>query len=519
MRFSDIKILTPIFEMAADAIADLKNALAGKIKQLPADEGTVKTLREIEDLLRDVNAGGRVGLINKDLKSIGDPTVNAAQQLLARYIISIDATPEQRNELYSLWRADKLVNLDKMLEGDRVGFSEVFAGYDTNPLIQELVDELMRVMALGHGKGEFGLSVLSKRINKPESTKGDLLVKYGGKTLSVEVKTSDTAPDKKGSLKKSSARFGDQEVRPTADYAEGSKKLNAFASALIKKLGSKGLLSNQAKKGLGDSGLSLTTAIELVKAASPDESSTLLGLIRYNIKQIFGNWGDSTKEGYRPPRPEYRQRLMKNINTVLSSIESGDVNGALQAYSQATFNYYMARKHDDGVLYIDLGAGTFVWYTKAEDLGSKGLRLHAQTIYLSGANPARTVYPQIEINPRTYGTDVVAPGLEKALRADKAKLPKKQTPEFIAQQKAAFVSWATKFANLRNVKDQRVIQKMANAAYEMKLAGVPTDQVIAELEQQFPQLVKTVIKPRQVPQAKRLYTPFVPPKETEPEEV
>ena len=207
MRFNDFKYLTSIFEMAVDAIADLKSHLAGRIKELPADEATVKTLREIEDLLRDVNAGGRVGLINKDLKSIGDPTVNAAQQLLARYIISIDATPEQRNELYSVWRTDKLVDIDKMLEGDRVGFAEVFAGYDSNPLIQELVDELMRVMALGHGKGEFGLSVLSKRINKPESTKGDLLIKHGGKTLSVEVKTSDTSPDKKGALKKSSARF------------------------------------------------------------------------------------------------------------------------------------------------------------------------------------------------------------------------------------------------------------------------------------------------------------------------
>ena len=519
MRFNDFKYLTPVFEMAREAVDSLKQALASKIKTLPTDEATIKTLREIEDLLRDVNAGGRVGLINKDLKSIGDPTVNSAQQLLARYIISIDATPEQRNELYSAWKADKLVDIDKMLEGDRVGFAEVFTGYDSNPLIQELVDELMRVMALGHGKGEFGLSVLSKRINKPESTKGDLLIKHGGKVLSVEVKTSDTSLDKKGSLKKSSARFGDQEVRPTADYAEGSKKLNAFASSLIKKLAPKGVLSNQAKKGLGDSGLNLTTAIELVKAADPTESDTLLGLIRYNIKQIFGNWGDSTKEGYRSPRPEYKQRLMKNINTLLSSIESGDANGALQAYSQATFNYYMAKKHDDGVLYIDLGAGTFVWYTKAEDLGSKGLRLHAQTIYLSGANPARTVYPQIEINPRNYGADVVNPGLEKALRADKTKLPKRQTPEFIAQQKASFVSWATKFANLRGVHDQRIIQKMANSAYEMKKAGVPTESVIAELEQQFPQLVKQVVRPREVPAVKRLYTPFVPPTEDEPQEV
>ena len=44
--------------MAADAVDSLKQALATQIRTLPSDDQSIKTLREIEDLLRDVNAGG-----------------------------------------------------------------------------------------------------------------------------------------------------------------------------------------------------------------------------------------------------------------------------------------------------------------------------------------------------------------------------------------------------------------------------------------------------------------------------
>ena len=50
-----------------------KQALADKIKQLPDDDATAKALREIEDLLKHVNAGGKAGIINGECgaKDIG----------------------------------------------------------------------------------------------------------------------------------------------------------------------------------------------------------------------------------------------------------------------------------------------------------------------------------------------------------------------------------------------------------------------------------------------------------------
>ena len=509
MRFNDFKYLTPIFEMAGEALDSLKTALASKIKTLPADEATIKTLREIEDLLRDVNAGGRTGKLNKDLQSVNDPVVREAHMLLARYINQIlsfgNATPEDRKELFDLWKADRLVNLDVLLGGDLAGFTEIFNGYNSNPIIQELVDELMIVSALGHGKGEFGLSVLSKSINKPTSGKGDLLVDYKGNEVAVEVKTADMGKDKKvfnpktgkTELRKgkmSSARFGDQEVVPGPGYEAASKTLNDFVK-------SKG-------KTVGDSGLNIGAAIELLKSLKPADANILMGLIRNNVKIVFG-------KQFENPRPDYRTKLIKNINGIVSSIEKGDLNSAMQFWSKASFNYYMAAKHDDGVLFINIPAKTCVYYNSAEDLQGKGLRLDADTTYLSGGDPKRTVYPQIKVVPRDYGTNVITPELEKVSKQGKELKSPAAIANQMAKQKQSFISWATKFAGIRNVTDQRIIPKIADAAYEMKKAGVPTESVIAELEQQFPQLTKNVVRARQIPTANRLYTPYVPPESDE----
>ncbi len=508
MRFSEIKFL-PLLEMSADALGDLKAQIATKVQELPADEATIKTLREIEDLLRDVNAGGRTGLLNKDLQSVGDPVVREAHMLLARYINQIisfgNATPEDRKELFDLWRKDELVNLDMLLGGDLAGFTEIFNSYGTNPIIQELVDELMVISALGHGKGEFGLSVLSKSINKPESGKGDLLIKHNKVEHKVEVKTADKGKDKtvrdpktgkekviKGKM--SSARFGDQEVVPATGYEAASAELNDFVN---KKL-------PRGEKKLGGSGLNVPRAIELLQTLNPADSNRLLGMIRRNVKLIFGKKFENT-------RPDYQAKLTKNINGILSSIEKGDANAALQYWSRANFNYYMAAKHDDGVLFINIPQRTAIYYDSAEDLGGKGLRLNADTTYISGGDPKRTVYPQIQVTPTTYGAATAGQELSKLGKTAPKRADK------VAEFKQQMLGWAERFANLRGVRDKRVIQKMAIISTEMRLQGADTDAIIAELENQIPQLQVQYARP--VPQAQRLYTPYVPPTSDEEEDL
>ena len=251
--------LLQIFENVDRREVDaVKNALAAKIKTLPPSDESIKTLREIEDLLRHVHAGGKMGYINTELGKIQDPTVLAAQRLIARYVLSLDMTPDQREELFKLWREDKLVDRKKLLSGNKLLVGDIITSYNTNPAIKELVDDLMSISFLGQGKGEFGLSVLSKNISKQEG-KGDLLI--DGKD--VEVKTTDAG----------AARFSDQEVTVGQGYEQAAINLNNF-------LGDQGYIV----KG---SGLNLPTAVTISQGLDPKKKPEYIKLVDAVISKIF----------------------------------------------------------------------------------------------------------------------------------------------------------------------------------------------------------------------------------------
>jgi hypothetical protein len=358
MIMNDIRKLINILEAIEqgpdeDSLSKLKTAISHKIKELPPDDATIKALREIEDLLRHVNAGGRMGIINGELQSIDDPTVHAAQKELARYILSMDMDPKDRDELFNLWRADKLVKRDVLLSGGKKNFSQIINKYDSNPAIKELVNELMRIAALGQGKGEFGLSVLSKSITKPD--KGDLLI--GNRH--IEVKTTDGG----------AGRFTDQEVRPGPGFEQAARRLNDFI--------------RQYHPSLAKSGANLEGIVNFyeVLKTNPDmkaEAAEFIKMVNDVIGLVF--YGE-------------------NVKPITDSIESGNINKAKQEYAKTNFNYYMKKKIDEGVLYISLGSEPImsIFFKDADDLAKAGMRLHAGTIYPTSVADIRLPYPQIEI--------------------------------------------------------------------------------------------------------------------------
>jgi hypothetical protein len=359
-----------------------KATIASRIKELPPDDATVKALKEIEDLLKHVHAGGKMGIINGELQRIEDPTVTAAQKLLARYIMSLDMTPEQREELFTLWRSDKLVNRKKLITPGKHSFNEIINKYDTNPVIKELVNELMRMATLGQGKGEFGLSVLSKNINKPEG-KGDLLI--DGKK--IEAKTTDGG----------AGRFTDQEVRPGNGFEAAARALNEFV-----------LSRGQPQP---KSGLSLSNAINVAKELDKKDLKQYYALVEKVINLIF----NSTQ----PTAP------------IMQAIKDGNLGATIQQYVRANFNYYMSMKDDEGVLYINLVKDPIstVFFRDADELAKSGLRLHAGTAYITSIADHRLPYPQTEIVDTTFGaraqakTEKDMPKSTKATTAPKATAP------------------------------------------------------------------------------------------------
>ena len=363
----------------ADDLDQLKTVISKKIKNLPDDDATVKALQEIEDLLKHVNAGGKMGIINGELQKIDDPIVQQAQKQLARYIMSIDMTPAQRDELFDLWRNDKLVDRKALLEpGVKKNITDIFNKYKDNPVIKELIDDLMRIAALGQGKGEFGLGVLSKSINFPP--KGDLLID----DRKIEVKTTDGG----------AGRFTDQEVTMGKGFEAAARELNDY---LVNNLGVK----------VAKSGANLKVVIDAYRSTK-DEN--LLGLIDKVIGIIF--------EG-------------EDVSKIVDAIKAGNFGAAMQEYAKTSFEYYISKKDDEGVLYIALDKDPVmtVYFEDADDLDKSQMRLHAGTVYLTSINDKRLQYPQMKIVGTSQGGAVasgaagvtVADPVDVAAQAEKVK--------------------------------------------------------------------------------------------------
>lgn len=341
-----------------EELASIKDAVAHKIKELPLDVPTAKALEEIEDLLAHMHVKGRKGSVGDDLLQVNDPTVTAAQKMLARYILSIDMTVEQRTELFSLWKADKLVDTAKLLKKGKKYLSEIITSYDSNPAIRELTDEVMGVQFLGQGKGEFGLSVLSKSISKAE--KGDLLID-GRK---IEVKTADGG----------AGRFTDQEVRPGRGFEKAANELNEYVTK-----------HPTTPFALPASGLAITKAVKI--APLMEKPKEFIDKCKNVINLIF----DHTDEAA--------------VNRIGEAMLAGNWGAAMQEYAKLSFNFYMDKKEDEGVLYINLAKDpvVLIYFTDANELITSGLRLHASTVYITSVKDIRLPYPQMEIIDTTQG--------------------------------------------------------------------------------------------------------------------
>jgi len=443
MRFSEIfYLLEAADEPTKDELEGMKSVIASKIRELPPDDATAKALKEIEELLQHVNAGGRMGMIYDQLEQISDPSVLASQKLLARYILSIDSSPDQRKEFFNLWKNNKMVNISELLSKKKVSFSTVFSNYDSNNLIKEFVNDVMEISTLGHGRGEFGLNVLSKSIWKPEENKGDLQMRHQKKNWQIECKTTMGG----------AARFSDQQVRPAEGYEAAAIVLNNFVKS-----------NKSYPVRLPTAGLSVNKAIEIYQNLKASDQPKFLELVRNSVSLIFGG-----KKGNQA-----------DIKFIVDSIKNGDSGSALQGWSKASFNYYIKQKDDDGILYIDLNEKSFIFYDNADDLTQQGLRFHASTPYISSVkDPGRAAYPKIELVKTSFGAETA----KRTLPKYKKKI---DTTEFLQNLQ----SWAQTFALRRGVRDSKIINAMAKTTASLLSSNTPKSEIIPALEKTYPQLI------------------------------
>lgn len=429
-----------------DELEGLKRTIASKIKELPLDDATAKALKEIEELLQHVHAGGRMGMIYDQLEKISDPTVLAAQQMLARYILSMDVTTDQRTEFFKLWKADKIIDKTALFSKEKVSFSKIFNAYDSNPAIKKFVDDIMEVSALGQGRGEFGLNVLSNSIWAPKNGKGDLEINLNGTILKIECKTTFGG----------AARFSDQQVRPAEGYEQAAINLNNFVKN-----------SEAYPLSLPEYGLNFNKAIEFYQNTNSSEKSKFLSYVKKCVELIFGG---------KQSMPEI---VLKDVNGIMTSLKSGNSKSGLQSWARASFNYYMSKKDDDGVLYINLLRKEFVFYSEAIDLENQGLRLNTTSApYISTVkDPGRGAYPQMTVVSKSFGA-----------KAAQKTIPKfKKTIQSDDFSKNVY-QWAKTLANARGILDANTINEISKFSIKLISNKYPNNLLISELENQFPQL-------------------------------
>jgi hypothetical protein len=397
---------------------------------LPETDEVYKTLREIEDLLQNVNAGGRLGLINNQLSAIPDESVKQAQKELARYIAGMNISPADRDDLFNRWKNDTLINHKLLLSPGRHAFNEIVNGYETNPAIKELTDELMRVEAYGHGKGEFILNVFSKKINKPENNKGDLLID----NKSIEVKTTDAG----------GARFGDQEVKPGPDFFNA---VSNFTNSILTPLG---------YKSAAKSGINVKTIQELYAQSSD--------------KTKFKKYISPVVKGLYPAA---------DTKGCLDALFSGDYNFVRQEFAIASLTNYLNQKKDYGVLYVDISKdpSIFIFFRNNEELNDSGFRLDISTQYLVTYDTQR-VAAQFTIIPsnRLSAEKLSSLPMNKVATNKSADIP------------PAIMNWATDHAKQRNVTDPTTVKNIASMTMQLHSSRVPSAEIIKQLETKFPAL-------------------------------
>ena len=388
---------------ASDPLYSLKLAIAHKIKDLPPTPEAKNSLEDIEDLLAHIQAGGRRKATVTNFDSWSDVDVKKAKDLLAKYIVSLEAPIAYKKSMIEQWKNGGLIDTNLLLDGSHT-IEQIVKGYATNPAVKELADDLLQVASLGKGKGEFMLKVLSPAITDPPGGKGDILVAEAG---TVEVKTTDggagrfydrqvKAGPKYSSLasqfiKKYVKYFDDQESQqPTAPQqpapispapvagkvpAQAQTEPTAPPTMEAKKKGP----AEPKKFTLSKTGLNMDHLVALYQKVPNELKANFTSDLTETLGEIF-------------------VQASEYAGAVVNAIAAGNSGKAKQLYGVGALNNYMSYKDDIGILYIDLTAkpATFTFFTDNTSLNKGGLRLNIGTVYPITSNE-QYAFPQTSI--------------------------------------------------------------------------------------------------------------------------
>ena len=290
--------------------------------------------------------------------------IKSLDEKIPKIIASIDMTPLERAQLFASWKADTLIDTQKLLSGGNYAFSEVFKSYGTEDYMTEFVDDLSDVSNYGVGAGEFLLGVLSKKIQGIGATggEGDLIVDG----INVEVKTKT----------KKNARFVDDNVRPDQTWAsktEGFK--NDFADI-------------EEVANMTTSGINQGQLIQMLQNPKLIQDPARLQKALRSLEGIIG----AIMNGLSA----------QQVRQIIKVAKSGDVAQFKQTYGAYNILNYLNIKRSkgdlDGILFVDKQTKLLSYVRNLEDI-SENFIVDINTFYVV-SSVLRNPFPQIGLKPR-----------------------------------------------------------------------------------------------------------------------
>ena len=405
---------TGVGEPGTDPLYSLKLAIAHKIKDLPPSDETKNSLQEVEDIIDSMKLGGRKKAAVSSFDTWTDADVKSAKDLLAKYVVGLEAPIEYKRSMLEQWKNGGLIDVDLLLSG-RHEINDIVKGYGNNLAIAEMANDLMQVSGVGKGKGEFMLKVLSPKITTPSNNKGDIEVIGFG---TVEVKTTDGG----------AGRFTDRQVKPGSGYqaavsdffktfdpflqepeqiAEPAEEQPAVAdTSRMQQLA--GVKTPNTKTPAATPSAPVAAAVPPVAEAKKDtvkKTKKLYSKTGINIDQLselYKKLPSENKNDFSTKLTNVLDQVFvkapKYVGAIVTAITAGSTTQAKQLYGVGVLNNYMAHKEDKGILYIDLTASvpTFTFFTDNDSLNAAGMRLNIETAY-PVSNGMQEIYPQTSI--------------------------------------------------------------------------------------------------------------------------
>jgi hypothetical protein len=191
------------------------------------------------------------------------------------------------------------------------------------------------------------------------------------------------------------------------------------------------------------------------------------------------------------------------IKKIMLAFKSGDKNTAIQMYAQTSFNFYMGKKDDEGVLAINLNSHSFIFYTSADDLTKEKMRFNADTIYLTAKDVVRGAYPQMSIVPTTFGANAKAAAEKKAAK-EREKWTKTNPDLPVPTQRTSkaavgdlYYNWSKDIAARRGITNKNKIYAISEKIQEIMASTVGLDPkaAIRQLIKFFPELAPPKSQP------------------------